>query len=109
MGNMPQSYSKHIQMSQLTIMARILAKPEKKDLVKAEVLKLVDPTRNEEGNMGYDLFQDNENENLFLFHETWASEELLIQHTKSSHFIAFGQATEGAIAEFTIQRMTQIR
>ena len=54
---------------QLTIVARILAKEEKRDLVKTELVKLLDITRAEEGCINYDLHQDNENPNLFLFHE----------------------------------------
>ena len=53
---------------QLTIVARILAKEEKRDLVKTELVKLLDITRAEEGCINYDLHQDNENPNLFWFH-----------------------------------------
>ena len=96
-------------MSKLTIVARILAKPEQRELVKAEVLKLVEPTRKEKGCINYDLHQDNENENLFIFYENWESEELLKAHTQSAHFIAFGKATEDAIEEFLVNKMTQIK
>ena len=77
-------------MSKLTIIASILAKKSQKELVKSEVLKLVEPTRKEKGCINYDLHQDNNNENLFIFHENWESEELLKAHTQSAHFIAFG-------------------
>ena len=60
----------------LTIVARILAKPEKRELVKSELLKLIDITRAEKGCINYDLHQDNENENLFLFYENWESRDL---------------------------------
>ena len=51
--------------NQLTIVARILAKDEKRDLVKSELLKLIPITRAEAGCINYDLYQDNENPNLF--------------------------------------------
>jgi len=35
--------------SKLTIVARILAKEEKRELVKSELLKLIEPTRTEDG------------------------------------------------------------
>ena len=53
----------------LTIVARVLAKLEKRELVKTELLKLIDITRSEKGCINYDLHQDNENESLFLFYE----------------------------------------
>ena len=63
-------------MSKLTIVAKIVAKEEKREFVKAELLKLIPITRAEKGNINYDLHQDNENPNLFLFHENWESREL---------------------------------
>ena len=96
-------------MSKLTIIASILAKKSQKELVKSEVLKLVEPTRKEKGCINYDLHQDNNNENLFIFHENWESEELLKAHTQSAHFIAFGEATKDAIEEFIVNKMTQVK
>ena len=50
----------------LTIVAKILAKEEKRELVKKELLKLIELTRGEDGCINYDLHQDNDNKNLFL-------------------------------------------
>ncbi len=55
-------------MAKLTIVANIKAKADKIDLVKAELLKLIDITRAEEGCLQYDLHQDNENPAHFLFY-----------------------------------------
>jgi len=63
-------------MTKLTIVANIKANPEKIDLVKAELLKLIDMTRAEAGCINYDLHQDNENPAHFLFYENWQSREL---------------------------------
>ena len=92
----------------LTVVARILAKAEQRELVKSELLKLIDPTRAEEGCINYDLHQDNENENLFFFHENWESKELLQAHLNNAHIVAYVKATEGAVEEFVITKMTQI-
>lgn len=94
--------------NQLTVIARILAKPEKKEFVKNELHKLIGPTRKEEGCINYDLHQDNENENLFLFYENWVSRELWQKHINSSHISDYRKATEGAIEEFTLYEMTLI-
>jgi quinol monooxygenase YgiN len=48
-------------MAKLTIVAKTITKADKIDLVKAELLKLIDITRAEEGCINYDLHQDNEN------------------------------------------------
>lgn len=54
-------------MAQLTIVANIKANADKIDLVKAELLKLIDITRAEEGSVNYVLHQDNENAAHFMF------------------------------------------
>ena len=94
--------------NQLTIIARILAKEEKRDLVKAELLKLIESTRAEEGCINYDLHQDNENKNLFLFHENWESRELWQNHMNNPKLAEYLKATEGAVEEFIINEMTPL-
>lgn len=92
--------------NQLTIIARILAKEEKRDLVKAELVKLIESTRAEEGCINYDLHQDNKNKNLFLFHENWESRELWQNHMNNPKLAEYLKATEGAVEEFIINEMT---
>lgn len=94
--------------NKLTIVARILAKANKRELVKKELLKLIAPTRAEEGCINYDLHQDNENPNLFIFHENWKSQGLLQKHMASTHIAEYIKATEGAVEEFILHEMTQI-
>jgi len=93
---------------QLTIVAKIVAKEEKRELVKAELLKLIAPTRAEEGCINYDLHQDEQNLNLFLFHENWTSRALWEKHMTNAHLAAYVKATEGAVKEFVINEMTKI-
>jgi len=95
-------------MSILTLIAKIVAKPEKRELVKSELLKLIPPTRAEEGCINYDLHQDDKNPNLFVFHENWESKALLEEHLASKHIAEYMKATEGSVAEFTLQELTQI-
>ena len=94
--------------NQLTIIARILAKEEKRDLVKTELLKLIESTRAEEGCINYDLHQDNENKNLFLFHENWESRELWQNHMSNPKLAEYLKATEGSVQEFIINEMTPL-
>ncbi|WBX70030.1 putative quinol monooxygenase [Tenacibaculum retecalamus] len=95
-------------MSQLTIVARILVKEEKRDFVQAELLKLIPITRAEKGCINYDLDQDNENPNLFLFHENWESRELWQVHMNNTHLAEYIKVTDGAVEEFILHEMTVI-
>ena len=92
----------------LTIVAKIVAKTEKRELVKTELLKLISITRTENGCINYDLHQDNENENLFLFYENWESRELWQIHMKNAHLAEYLKATDGAVDEFILNEMTII-
>ncbi len=95
-------------MSKLTIVAQILAKPEKRELVKSELLKLIDISKAEKGCLNYDLHQDNENENLFLFFENWETRDLWQNHMNTAHVVEFMKSTDGAVEEFGLNEMTHI-
>ena len=95
-------------MSKLTIVANIQTQPDKVDLVKAELEKLIPITRAEEGCQQYDLHQDNENPAHFLFFENWDSRELWQAHMNAPHLAAFIQATEGALVELKVNEMTRV-
>jgi len=94
-------------MAQLTIVAHIEAKKDCIDLVKSELVKLLEPTRKEDGCIQYDLHQDNENPAVFLFYENWESRELWQKHMGSTHLAEYIQATEGTVAIFTVNEMTR--
>jgi len=95
-------------MAHLTIAARIEANKDSIDLVKTELLNLIEPTIQEAGCIQYDLHQDNENPAVFLFYENWETRELWQQHMNTDHLAGFMKATEGAIASFTVNEMTRI-
>lgn len=95
-------------MSKLTIVANIVAKQEHVDLVKSELIKLIDKTRAEQGCINYDLHQDNDNPAHFIFYENWASSQALDNHLASSHIAQYSEAVVDAVESFTLNRMTQI-
>jgi len=76
-------------MKQLTVVARIKAKPGLEDRVKQGLLALIAPTRKEEGCLNYDLHQSLDDKALFLFYENWASQEVFDRHLASAHVQAF--------------------
>jgi quinol monooxygenase YgiN len=92
----------------LTIIARIEAKKESVELVTAELIKLIETTRKEEGCIQYDLHQDNDRPEVFFFYENWESRELWQAHMGNAHLAEYMAATEGAVTNFTINEMTVI-
>lgn len=95
-------------MSKLTIIANIKAAPGKTGLVKAELEKLIPITRAEAGCIQYDLHQDNDNPAHFMFYENWESRELWQTHMSAQHLSDYMSATEGAVADFTLNEMTHV-
>ena len=95
-------------MTTLTIVANIKANADNVELVKAELLKLIEVTRAETGCINYNLHQDNENPAHFMFYENWQSRELWQMHMANQHLQDYMKATEGAVEEFTLNEMTQI-
>lgn len=95
-------------MAKLTIVADIQAKPGSVDLVRAELEKLIPITRAEAGCLQYDLHQDNESPEKFLFFENWESRKLWQAHMSAPHLAAYVAATDGAIESFRVHEMTQI-
>ncbi len=96
-------------MAEVTVAARIKAKPEAVRQVREELMKLIPPTRKgDEGCIYYDLYQDNGDPTLFFFLEKWQSNELLDKHLETEHLKAFGEATDGLISELDITRLTKI-
>lgn len=97
-----------IRMTILTVIANIKAKADKIEEVKAELLKLIDATREEAGCINYDLHQDNQNPAHFLFYETWQNQSALDKHAATPHFVNFKAATAGLMEELTLNKMTKI-
>ena len=95
-------------MPKLTIVANVTAKPDKIDLVKTELEKLIAITRAEAGCLQYDLHQDNEDPAHFLFYENWESRELWQAHMSAQHLQDYMAATDGAVAVFTLNEMTLV-
>lgn len=91
----------------LTIVAIIESTDEGRDLVKAELHKLIEPTLKEEGCIQYVLHQDNENPNVFLFFENWVNRDLWQAHMQNDNLAAYMKATEGSVANFALHEMTQ--
>lgn len=84
---------------QVTVLARIKAKPGMEETVKNEVLALVAPTRAESGCINYDLHQAADDKSLFILYENWVSKEALEAHLAMPYLEAFKAKAEELLAE----------
>ena len=75
-------------MNRLRVVARITAKPDKVQDVRAILLGFVDPTRAEQGCVVYELLQNRTDPTDFTFVEEWASDAAFEAHHKSAHITA---------------------
>ena len=92
----------------LTIVANIEAKKNKIEFIKEELLKLIAPTKAEEGCIEYRLQQDNNNPEFFLFFEIWENRELWQKHMDSEHLQNLVRVTEGSLVDLTVTEMSEV-
>ena len=92
----------------LTIIAHIEAQKGQLELVKKEVLALIEPTKKEQGCLRYELHQDHENPNLFIFTEEWENQDLWQKHMENIHLQAFVKTTDGALQKLEVYQMSRL-
>lgn len=95
-------------MSEVIVIATIIAKENATNTVKTELLKLVEATRKEQGCNSYLLHCDKNAPATFVFYENWASAEHLQSHMETDHFIQCLNAIEELTEETVIQELTQL-
>lgn len=95
-------------MSEVRIVAEIEVRPEELAGLQPVFKALVEGSRAEAGNRGYDLTQDLDNPCRFFVIETWASAEAIAEHNASPHFLAFGKAVEGKTVKRAIARLKTV-
>jgi len=95
-------------MSQVTVVAKVVAKKESVAAVRIELLRLIAPTRNEDGCIEYRLHQDHDDPAVFIFYENWENEAALARHMESDHFKDYVIAVNGMLEEKVVHRMVMI-
>lgn len=95
-------------MSKVTVVATVVANRDAVAAVKAQLLKMIAPTRGEEGCIEYRLHQDSDEPARFIFYENWQSPACLQQHMNSAHFQAYIAAVDGLIADKVVSKLTEI-
>ncbi|MFC6100932.1 putative quinol monooxygenase [Olivibacter domesticus] len=79
--------------------AIIKTKPEHFTEVLTVLQNMVQETRKEEACIQYDLHQEKEDENIFIFHEIWKDQAGLDSHNQQSYILAFGQLAKEKLQE----------
>lgn len=88
----------------LVIFARLLAKSGQEEAMKAECLRMIEPTRAETGCIFYDCHQSDENPAVFFFHESWTDRDALGQHMGTPHM----QHMDKAIAALQVEHYSVV-
>ncbi|GJL90754.1 putative quinol monooxygenase [Hyphococcus sp.] len=79
-------------MSELYIVVGVTAKQGKEGELRSDLAALVEPSRREEGNISYDLFEDVSEPRQFVFVEHWTSKEAQAKyHNHGQHILHFHQ------------------
>uniref|UniRef100_C6DZL7 Antibiotic biosynthesis monooxygenase n=1 Tax=Geobacter sp. (strain M21) TaxID=443144 RepID=C6DZL7_GEOSM len=95
-------------MSKVTIVAKVTAKNEAIEQVRTELLKMLAPTRQEEGCIEYRLHQDHDNPAVFIFYENWDTAKSVDRHMNSPHFKAYVAAVRDLLADKEVHKMTEV-
>jgi quinol monooxygenase YgiN len=92
----------------ITINAILKAKPGKEEQLRSELLKVIGPSRAEEGCLNYSLHESTENKSTFVFYETWKDEASLKSHIESVHYNQYRQNIETLIEQRDVYRLKMI-
>jgi len=95
-------------MSIISVVAILVVKEGAVELVKTELLKLIMPTRQEEGCIEYRLHQDNADPSVFIFYENWQNIACLERHINSAHYKSYVAAVGDQLAEKVVHKLTEI-
>jgi quinol monooxygenase YgiN len=71
---------------ELNIVAEFKAKNGMQDRVRQSLERMIEPTLNEDANLGYALHQGTEDPSIFVLYEGWKSEDGFQLHTQQPHF-----------------------
>lgn len=82
----------------MIIHAHLQVKPDQQQAFLDECKILVQASREEAGNISYDLMKSTEQDGHFTMVEVWKDPEAIAAHNTSEHFTAFGQKAPAFMA-----------
>ena len=94
-------------MSNLIVVATIVANRGQQDVVRAALEQVVPPSRAEAGCLRYELHADNADAARFVMLEEWTGAEALALHEATPHFQALVGAVGGK-AEIRVEKLTKV-
>ncbi|WP_137790513.1 putative quinol monooxygenase [Bacillus sp. E(2018)] len=92
----------------ITINAILKAREGKEELLRDELIKVVQASRNEEGCINYTLHESMENPSTFVFYENWRDEDALNSHIDSQHYKAYRKNIETLVQNREVYRLNVI-
>jgi quinol monooxygenase YgiN len=95
-------------MTQVNVVATIVAKKGKEKEVEAQLCGLLAPSRKDPGCLSYDLHQSIDDPAVFVFYETWKSQSLLEDHLKTPHLLAWLDKAPKLTTAFDVKLVTKI-
>lgn len=95
-------------MQQIVIVATMDVKPEYKNELIEFCQGLVSNSRQESGNVQYDLHQHMDKENTLIFVETWQSMAAINEHNETAHFKAFKSIAADRLNSLSVDLMRKI-
>jgi quinol monooxygenase YgiN len=69
----------------LTVVAQLIARKGSEETVRRELLALLQPSRQDDGCLSYDLHESADAPGTFLFYENWKSKASLDAHLNQPH------------------------
>jgi len=95
-------------MNPIAVVATMKAKAGKEEELRKELLALIPPTRKEPGCIRYDLHQELEHPEVFVFYEHWESAAHLEDHLTRPHLEAFKAKMNALLSEMLDIRVLEI-
>ena len=94
--------------TELALVANITAHSGKSAELRIALEALLVPTRAEVGCLQYDLHQDNNNAEAFVYFERWSDYDVWQDHMKTDHINVFLELTKDIIADFSVTELHKI-
>ncbi|HEY5335383.1 MAG TPA: putative quinol monooxygenase [Mycobacteriales bacterium] len=96
-------------MADLQVVAVLVSKPGSENVVRGALSDLVAPTRLEEGNVSYELFESGATPGTFVTVETWRDQAAMDGHMQTAHIAqAFTVAGEHLAAAPAIHPLVRV-
>jgi quinol monooxygenase YgiN len=83
----------------IVLIARLKVKAYRVEELKSAAVAIVADSRNEAGNINYDIHQSIEDETVFFWHETWVNKAAIDEHFATPFFQEFFKVVEDVAAE----------